>query len=174
VQAEPKLDGETAGAVARPSPRLLRWLPDTADRVETHLTRRKQSTAYLSTRHSSRDANFHETFDSTTRRTCGAKYRLLTSTSHESPVTNHRPLTGTRERLESHVSHRKQSTACTSNQYSSRLTCFQILTSAGCPRASTAGCNQSQFFNPLAYQRRKRVFCADQLAPFPQRFGGKA
>jgi hypothetical protein len=95
------------------------FLPGTANRVETYLTHRKQSTAYLSTRHSSRDANFREIFYSIARRACGAKYWLLASTSHESPVTNHTPLIGTRERLESPLSHRKQSTGYRSNRYSS-------------------------------------------------------
>jgi len=112
VQTEPKLDGETAGTVARPSPRFLWRLPETADRVEAHVSHRKQTTGHLSTRDGSR------------RHPASPPQPISGAVS---------PLTGTRVRLEMHVTHGKQTTGCTSNRYSSRLTCFQIFNERGVP-----------------------------------------
>lgn len=54
-------------------------------------------------------------------------------TNHHSPVTNHQILTGTRERLKTRATHRKQTTVTHSNRYESRrrsrfpLHCFTLM-----------------------------------------------
>ncbi len=85
-----------------------RWpaLPETAKRVETHVSHRKQTTTHASTRDSSRD----EFVLASTAWFASVQLRA-------SSVEN---LIGTRERLEPRVSPRKQTIGCTSNRYSSR------------------------------------------------------
>ncbi len=93
------------------SPRAThRLLPETPNRVETHVSHRKQTIGYPSTRDSSR-LEFAP-FSTGNLEPWSSNLQLLPS--------NFENLIGTRERLETRVSYRKQSTACTSNRYRSR------------------------------------------------------
>jgi hypothetical protein len=93
-------------------------LPDTAERVETQVSHRKQRTEYASTRHTSLCANERQILDVFD---CQEPAKLLNAPVHATAKTPRivTRLIGTPIRLETHVSRRKQSTACTSNRYSS-------------------------------------------------------
>ncbi len=83
-----------------------RPLPETAKRVERRVSYRKQTIGYTSTRDGS-GRKFHAGF--------------APVPSHSPLATRHSfSLTGTRERLELRVSHRKQTIGYTSNRYTSR------------------------------------------------------
>ncbi len=95
-------------------------LPETPNRVETHVSHRKQTAGCPSTRDSFHRPSAHQFFalpilaphrNSSSVSDFRANLQPLTSNVHR--------LIGTGERLEPRVSHRKQSTACTSNRYSS-------------------------------------------------------
>ncbi len=108
------------------APRALGWknLPETAKRVETHLTHRKQSTGYRATRDTPRDTNVHRISGSAARRAapviCAYPLNIgVVSTAHQLPLTTHWPLIGTPERLETCLSRGKQSIGDHSNRYTS-------------------------------------------------------
>jgi hypothetical protein len=82
-------------------------LPETANRVESRVSHRKQTVAHHPTRDTSQDR-------------CRA-LMPFPSSSLQRPASSIRRLIGTRERLETHVSYRKQSVGYTSNRYTSRL-----------------------------------------------------
>jgi hypothetical protein len=100
-----------------------RRLPETANRVETHLTHRKQSIRCRSTRDALRRLSVHQNAHSSARRSareiCAYPFNVgVVSTAHQLPLTAHWPLIGTPERLETCLSYRKESTADRSNRYS--------------------------------------------------------
>jgi hypothetical protein len=158
----PKLDGEAADTPSSLQLRAasLRKLPETAKRVETHVSHRKQKTGHQSTRdsfHPNSRSIFHRTasaggmpalprrtpsnpcdnllmveapgFNSAKERRCHPLYLSRWLTRAKCPSSNIQPLIsnlenliGTPERLETPVSHRKQTFGYTSNRYRSRVT----------------------------------------------------
>ena len=106
-----------------------RPLPGTAKQVERHVSHRKQISRPCSTRDVPRQvlAPFPtRTPDSRSllllrlaQGPCFNRAAYLRSTNHDSRFTASRVLIGTRERLETRVSYRKQGSGCTSNRYSS-------------------------------------------------------
>ena len=172
--ATPRLGGQAADATARPSLRASPRLPETAERVETRVSHRKQTIGHLSTRDGSRQSirpiserttKAGETpalperaanaprdhsliveapgfspakeqrrqarpLSFTLRVAEGRRFTLtkkapigtkLPPSKLEPLISNFENLIGTPERLEAHVSRRKQTLGCTSNRYRSRV-----------------------------------------------------
>jgi hypothetical protein len=194
LRARSRLGGQAADTPARRSLCASPRLPGTAERVATSVSHRKQTTGYLSTRHSSRrgvrpiteritraretpalperaasasrdhslvveapgfspakEQHRQTLYLSFTLRVAEGRCFTLTKealtrlpraiardakfppSKLEPPISNFQNLIGTRKRLETHVSRRKQTLGCTSNRYRSQLT-FALNSDAALPR----------------------------------------